>query len=71
MDSPFGRLDEQHTSKIIGAIPDMAKQAVLLVYRAEVDQDTMRETLGSKLEREDRLDRVSSRHTNIVDVGAS
>ena len=68
MDSPFGRLDEGHTSRIIGTLPDMADQSVLLVYRAEVDQETLRSALGARQLREYRLDRVTSRHTRIVEV---
>jgi DNA sulfur modification protein DndD len=68
MDSPFGRLDEGHTSNVVKTLPAIADQVVLFVYEAEVGRDRMREVLGSKLRREYRLDKISARRTNIVDV---
>ena len=68
MDSPFGRLDEGHTTNVVRALPQMAEQVVLLVYEAEVGRDRMRELLGSALTREYELERVSARRTNIREV---
>lgn len=66
MDSPFGRLDELHTINVVRTLPEMAEQAILLVYRTEVDQNKLREVLGSKLLREYELGYVSARRTNIL-----
>ena len=68
MDSPFGRLDENHTANVIQTLPEMAEQVVLLVYEAEVGKARMRELLGSRLVREYQLERVSSRRTNVREV---
>jgi len=68
MDSPFGRLDESHTSNVVRTLPKMADQVVLLVYEAEVGRQHMRELLGRHLVREYELERVSSRQTNIREV---
>ena len=68
MDSPFGRLDEEHTANVIQTLPDMAEQVVLLVYEAEVSKARMREVLGSRLTREYQLERVSARRTNVREV---
>ena len=68
MDSPFGRLDEQHTSNVVSALHLMAVQVVLLVYESEIGRRRARELLGSRLISEYELERVSSRRTNINKV---
>lgn len=68
MDSPFGRLDEEHTANVVQALPQMAEQVVLLVYEAEVGKARMRELLGSRLVREYQLERESARRSNIVEI---
>jgi len=65
MDSPFGRLDEEHTSNVVGALHKMAEQVVLLVYESEVGRDRARRLLGGRLKAEYELERVNSRRTNI------
>lgn len=68
MDSPFGRLDEEHTSNVIRTLPDMAPQVVLLVYEAEVGKARMRDLLGSRLQCEYQLERISSRRTCVREI---
>jgi DNA sulfur modification protein DndD len=68
MDSPFGRLDDQHTSNVIRSLPEMAEQIVLLVYEAEVGRNRIRDLLKDRLLREYELERVSSRRTNVREV---
>ena len=68
MDSPFGRLDEEHTGNVVKALPQMAEQAVLLVYESEVRKSRMRNLLGSRLLREYELERISARKTRITEV---
>jgi DNA sulfur modification protein DndD len=68
MDSPFGRLDDSHTSNVVKTLPDMAEQVLLLVYEAEVGRSRMRELLGSRLLREYELEHVSARRTNLRQV---
>jgi DNA sulfur modification protein DndD len=70
MDSPFGRLDDAHTSNVVATIPDMAEQVALLVYEAEVGKPRMRELLGPHLLREYELVRESARRTTITRLGS-
>lgn len=65
MDSPFGRLDPTHKSKITKALPQMSEQIVLLAYTHEIDEQFARDTLGPTLKREYRLQRYSSFNTQI------
>jgi DNA sulfur modification protein DndD len=66
IDSPFGRLDGGHRSRIVAALPDMADQVVLLVYEDELPASLARETLKGQLQAEWILQRESARHTQIV-----
>lgn len=68
MDSPFGRLDEGHTSNVLRGLHRMADQVVLLVYEAEVGRDEARALLGGRLIVEYELRKVNSRRTEIVEV---
>ena len=68
MDSPFGRLDSEHTTKIVSALPNMADQIVLLVYESELDQELARESLLGKLKREYKLTRITAKHTKIESI---
>ena len=68
MDSPFGRLDETHTSNVVSVLPKMAEQVVLLVYESEVGRDRVRELLGEHLVKEYELEYVSARRTNLKEV---
>src|SRR5689334_8226365 len=68
MDSPFGRLDAEHTSNVIRALPQMAQHVLLLVYESEVGKSQMRNLLGNRLVREYELERVSARRTNVREV---
>jgi DNA sulfur modification protein DndD len=63
MDSPFGRLDEGHTGRIVKALPSMAKQVLLLVYESELEPQFVRNTLKGDLLREYKIVRKSARHS--------
>lgn len=65
IDSPFGRLDATHTDKTVTALPDMAKQVIVLVYEDELHPVRARKALGAYLKSEWKLERVSSRHTKL------
>lgn len=65
MDSPFGRLDEVHTTKVIQALPSMADQVMLLVYETELKPQVARNELRGKLRDEYRMMRRSARHTSL------
>lgn len=63
MDSPFGRLDKAHTTKVIQALPSMADQVLLLVYESELDPNQARDQIKGKLRKEYRIARRSARHS--------
>lgn len=63
MDSPFGRLDNAHTTKVVQALPSMADQVMLLVYESELDPTQARNQLEGKLRKEYRIVRRSARHS--------
>lgn len=65
MDSPFGRLDEVHTTKVVQALPSMADQVMLLVYESELDPKQARNELQGKLRKEYRIARRSARHSEL------
>ncbi len=65
MDSPFGRLDQVHTTKVIRALPSMADQVMLLVYESELDPKQARNHLEAKLQKEYRIARRSARHSEL------
>jgi len=68
MDSPFGRLDEVHTTKVVQALPSMADQVMLLVYESELDPGQARNQLEGKLRKEYRIARRSARHSELEKI---
>jgi DNA sulfur modification protein DndD len=68
MDSPFGRLDEAHTTKVVQSLPNMASQVMLLVYESELDPKDVRNQLKGKLKKEYRIGRRSARHSVVESV---
>ena len=67
MDSPFGRLDQVHTTKVVQALSSMADQVLLLVYERELDAKKARNLLEGKLRKEYRIVRRTGstlRHRN-------
>lgn len=65
MDSPFGRLDPIHKKNITKALPALSDQVILLAYTSEIDEQFARDTLGSALKKEYRLERRTSFDTRI------
>jgi DNA sulfur modification protein DndD len=65
MDSPFGRLDEKHTTKVVQALPGMADQVMLLVYESELNPTQARNDLKGLLRKEYRITRKSARHSEL------
>ncbi|MEU2481890.1 AAA family ATPase [Streptomyces sp. NPDC088190] len=65
MDSPFGRLDEGHTDRVVAALPRMADQVVLLAFDSEFDRSAALRDLGTDLVAEFELERISHRNTKI------
>ena len=68
MDTPFGRLDPQHTANVVRALPSMAEQVVLFVQEGEIDRGSVRELLGSRLLREYQLDKQTARRTLVMEA---
>lgn len=65
MDSPFGRLDEVHTTQVVKALPSMADQVILLVYESELKPQAARNQLLGKLRSEYKMVRQTARYTTI------
>jgi DNA sulfur modification protein DndD len=65
MDSPFGRLDDKHTKKVVQALPSMADQVMLLVYDSELNPAQARNDLKGLLRKEYRITRKSARHSEL------
>ena len=68
MDSPFGRLDQVHTTKVVQALPSMADQVMLLVYESELDPKQARNELKGKLRKEYRIARRTARHSDVETI---
>jgi DNA sulfur modification protein DndD len=68
MDTPFGRLDPNHTTNVVTALPTMAEQVVLLVQEGEIDRGNVREILGPHLKKEYQLDKQSARRTSVTEA---
>lgn len=68
MDSPFGRLDDAHTEKVVSALPSIADQILLLVYESELKPDQAREELKGALRKEYKIVRRSARHSEIETI---
>jgi DNA sulfur modification protein DndD len=68
MDSPFGRLDNAHTTKVVQALPSMADQVILLVYESELEPKQARNQLEGKLRKEYRITRRSARHSDLESI---
>ena len=69
IDSPFGRLDTQHTKNVVTALPSMTEQVCLLVYEEELRPQLARDLLRGQLRAEYSLRRVSARHTELEEIG--
>lgn len=66
VDSPFGRLDGGHRRNVVRALPQLARQVVLLAYENELPPALARGELAGDLRAEWRLERRSARHTDVV-----
>ena len=68
MDTPFGRLDPQHTANVVLALPTMAEQVVIFVQEGEIDRATVRDLLGGHLLQEYQLDKQTARRTLVMEA---
>ena len=68
MDSPFGRLDRVHTTKVIEALPSMADEVMLVVYESELDRIQTRNQLEGNLGKEYCIKRRTARHSDLETI---
>jgi DNA sulfur modification protein DndD len=68
MDSPFGRLDNVHTTKVVQALSSMADQVMLLVYESELNPAQARNQLQGSLRKEYRIARLTARHSELQSI---
>ena len=68
MDSPFGRLDSTHTTRVVRSLPKMARQVILLVYESELEPKLARAELLGTLKHEYRIQRRTARYSMIERV---
>ena len=66
MDTPFGRLDPRHRSRVLQYLPKSANQVVLFVHEGEVDPERDLMQINSKIGAVFALERVSSSQTKVV-----
>lgn len=66
MDTPFGRLDPRHRSKVLQYLPKSANQIVLFVHEGEVDPERDLAQIYSRIGAMFALERVSSSQTKVV-----
>jgi len=66
MDTPFGRLDLGHRKSILGWVPTLGTQVILLVQSGEFDRDRDLGYLNNQVASEFVLERVSATRTMIV-----
>lgn len=64
-DSPFGRLDTGHKTNVVKALPDIADQVALLVFRSELEPLMARELLQGSLRSEYKIVQKSARHSKL------
>lgn len=60
MDTPFGRLDKTHRKNILGFIPTLSSQVILLVQSGEFTRENDLKLLGNKVGREYCIERDGS-----------
>ena len=68
MDTPFGRLDPQHTANVVRALPTMAEQVIIFVQEGEIDRAAVRDLLAGHLLREYQLDKQTARRTLVMEA---
>lgn len=65
MDTPFGRLDPKHRSKVLAHLPEAAAQVVLFVHEGEVMKHGGFDAVASKVGAMYTIERVSSSQSMI------
>lgn len=65
MDSTFNRISSNNREKIIGVLPELSDQVMLLANIGEIDASAARKDLGHMIVQEMTLRRIDSEHTTI------
>ena len=65
MDSTFNRISSNNKNKIIGVLPDLSDQVMLLANIGEIDASAARKDLGHMIVQEMTLNRIDSEETSI------
>lgn len=65
-DSLLMRVDDAHRENLVRALPSMAEQVAVLVFRAEMRPEESRRLLGERLLTEYQIERVSAKHSTLV-----
>lgn len=72
MDTPLGRLDPKHRSNVLGYLPKMADQVILLVHEGEIDpkkdMNNFAERIGARYQIE-RISATESRIERVIEHG--
>ncbi|MBN1009090.1 hypothetical protein [Amphritea pacifica] len=68
MDTPLGRLDPKHRSNVLGYLPKMADQVVLLVHEGEIDPKKDMSNFADRIGARYQIDRISATESRIVKV---
>lgn len=66
MDTPFGRLDPNHRSRVLRHLPNSALQVILFVHEGEVNKENDLSEINPRIGAMFSLERVSSSQTNLV-----
>ena len=67
MDTPFGRLDSEHTNSIINFLGDFGEQLFLLTHDNEIDPDNVPNALALRMNTHLRIEKISSDRSKIQD----
>lgn len=69
IDSPFGRLDYRNKKLMTNSLHMLSHEVIVLLYDSEIDAQEARTSLGAKLVNEYKLNRITSRNTEIIEGG--
>jgi len=66
MDTPLGRLDLKHRSRVLNYLPEMAEQVILLVHEGEIRKEDVVELLEGRIGGVYNIERVTSSESKLV-----
>lgn len=68
MDTPLGRLDPKHRSNVLGYLPKMADQVILLVHEGEIDPKKDLNNFAERIGARYQIERISATESRIERV---